>query len=106
MATPRRVPVPPSSFWPPADAESLMKSLSLEIIDVGEVVPEFMAKAYWSSDVTGMYKEKLGTEIDVLPTPEWMRKAKALGMPKGVEAAWTGTEVFVPPVSRKGASDR
>ncbi|KAM0809528.1 putative Polyketide synthase [Seiridium cardinale] len=125
MATPRRVPVPPSSFWPPADAELLMKSLSLDIIDGGEVVPEFMAKAYahtprksfaahnhcsedryWLSDVTGMYKKKLGTEIDVLPTPEWMRKAKAFGMPKVVEAAWTGIEVFVPPVLRKGASDR
>lgn len=95
----------------------------LDIIDVGDVVPEFMAKAYahdpdprkpftvhnycsenryWLSDLAGMYKEKLGTKIDVLPTPEWMRKAKALGMPKGVEATWTGNEVFVSPVLRKG----
>ncbi|KAK6084425.1 beta-ketoacyl synthase domain-containing protein [Seiridium cupressi] len=64
----------------------------LDIIDVGEVVPEYMAKAYWLSDLTGMYKEKLGTEIDVLLTPEWMRNAKTLGMPKGAEAAWTGNE--------------
>ncbi|KAK9416795.1 putative Polyketide synthase [Seiridium unicorne] len=170
MAMPRRVPVhfisspsvamlqkdtnglskvPPSSFWPPADAESLMKKAIgyaaskwvgeilpervvgvpavvhrfpniigpdapeeigeiplLDIIDVGEVVLEYMAKAYWLSDLTGMYEEKLGTEIDVLLTPEWMRNAKALGMPKGAEAAWTGNEVFVPPVLRKGASDR
>ncbi|KAI9654398.1 MAG: Type I Iterative PKS [Bathelium mastoideum] len=206
MATPRRVPVhfvssssvamlqkdtnelaevPPSSFWPPADAESLMKNAigyaaskwmgeilleradgvpavvhrfpnimgpdapegiplvaldrycikmravpaldpkqwvgQLDIIDVGDVVPEFMATAYahdprkpfavhnycsenryWLSDLAGMYKAKLGTNIDVLPTNEWMRKAKALGMPGGVEATWSGNEVFVSPVLRKG----
>ncbi|KAJ4370703.1 hypothetical protein N0V83_005224 [Neocucurbitaria cava] len=206
MATPRRVPVhfvssssvamlqrdtvelaevPPSSFWPPADAESLMKNAigyaaskwmgeilleradgvpavvhrfpnimgpdapeeiplvaldkycvkmravpaldpkqwvgELDVIEVSDVVPEFLARAYAHdarnpfavhnycsenryllSDLVGMYKEKLGTNIDVLPTTEWMRRAKALGMPPGVEATWTGTEVFVSPVLHKG----
>ncbi|EED22157.1 hypothetical protein TSTA_094030 [Talaromyces stipitatus ATCC 10500] len=74
----------------------------LDIIDVGDVVPEFLAKGYLLSDLVGMYKEKLGTEMDVLPVPEWMRKAKDLGMRKGVEATWTGSEVFVSTVLRKG----
>ena len=95
----------------------------LDIIDVSDVVPEFLANArghdhgapfavhnycsensYWLSDLAGMYKEKLGGNIDVLPTVEWMRKAKALGMPKGVEATFTGhDEVFISPVLRKGS---
>lgn len=85
------------------------------------MVPEFLATAYAPdprklfavhnycsenryllSDLVGMYKEKLGTKINVLPTTEWMRKAKALGMPPGAEATWTGNEVFVSPVLRKG----
>ncbi|KAL9086280.1 MAG: hypothetical protein Q9165_007195 [Trypethelium subeluteriae] len=94
----------------------------LDIIDVGDVVPEFVATAcahdprepfavhnycsgnsYWLSDLAGMYKEKLGGDVEVLPTPEWMRKAMALGMPRGVEATFTGhDEVFVSPVLRKG----
>lgn len=206
MATPRRVPVhfvssssvamlqkdtvdlnevPPSSFWPPADAESLMKNAigyaaskwmgeilleradgvpavvhrfpnimgpdapeeiplvaldkycikmravpaldpkqwvgELDVIDVDDVVPEFLATAYAHdpskpfavhnycsenryllSDLVGMYKEKFGSNIDILPTTEWMRRAKALGMPPGVEATWTGNEVFVSPVLHKG----
>lgn len=206
MATPRRVPVhfvssssvamlqkdtselaevPPSSFWPPADADSLMKNAigyaaskwmgeilleraeglpavvhrfpnimgpdapeeiplvaldkyctkmravpaldpkqwqgELDIIDVSDVVPEFLAKAYAHdprdpfavhnycsenryllSDLAGMYNGRLGTKVKVLPTREWMQKAKALGMPPGVEATWTGNEVFVSPVLRKG----
>ncbi|KAF2031679.1 hypothetical protein EK21DRAFT_62884, partial [Setomelanomma holmii] len=56
---------------------------------------------YLLSDLVGMYMEKLGTKIDVLPTTEWMWKAKALGMPPGVEAIWTGNELFVSPVLRK-----
>ncbi|KAH9865982.1 hypothetical protein J1614_008546 [Plenodomus biglobosus] len=177
--------VPPSSFWPPADAESLMKNAigyaaskwmgemlveraegvpgvvhrfpnimgpdapeeiplvaldkycikmravpaldpkqwvgQLDVIDVSDVVPEFLATVcahdarktfavhnycsenrYLLSDLVGMYKEKLGTNIDVLPTTEWMKKAIALGMPPGVEATWSGSEVFVSPVLRKG----
>ncbi|KAL1801719.1 hypothetical protein ACET3X_002061 [Alternaria dauci] len=206
MATPRGVPVhfvssssvamlqkdtaelgevPPSSFWPPADAESLMKNAigyaaskwmgeilveqapsvpgvvhrfpnimgddapeeiplvaldkycvkmravpaldpkqwvgTLDVIDVVDVVPEFLATAYAHdlnklfavknyvsenlfllSDLLGMYKQKLGGNIDVLPTTQWMKKAIALGMPPGVEATWSGNEVFVSPVLRKG----
>lgn len=206
MATPRGVPVhfvssssvamlqkdtnelaevPPSSFWPPADADSLMKNAigyaaskwmgeillervdgvpgvvhrfpnimgpdapeeiplvaldkyctkmravpaldpkqwvgELDIIDVADVVPEFMAQAYAHdprksfavhnycsknryllSNLVGMYKAKLNTTVDVLPVSEWMRRAKGLGMPKGVEATWIGSEVFVSPVLRKG----
>lgn len=94
----------------------------LDIIDVGDVVPEFIANArghdlrepfavhdycsgnsYWLSDLAGMYKEKLGGSIDVLLTAEWMRKAKALGMPNGIEATFTGhDEVFISLVLRKG----
>jgi acyl transferase domain-containing protein/nucleoside-diphosphate-sugar epimerase/SAM-dependent methyltransferase/NAD(P)-dependent dehydrogenase (short-subunit alcohol dehydrogenase family) len=206
MATPRRVPVhfvssssvamlqkdtselaevPPSSFWPPADADSLLKNAigyaaskwmgeilleraeglpavvhrfpnimgpdapeeiplvaldkyctkmravpaldpkqwqgELDIIDVSDVVPEFLANAYAHdprepfavhnycsenryvlSDLAGMYNDRLGTKVDVLPVREWMQKAKSLGMPAGVEATWTGNEVFVSPVLRKG----
>ncbi|KAJ5100206.1 Male sterility NAD-binding [Penicillium angulare] len=206
MATPRRVPVhfvssssvamlqkdtselaevPPSSFWPPSDADSLLKNAigyaaskwmgeilleraeglpavvhrfpnimgpdapeeiplvsldkycakmravpaldpkqwqgELDIIDVGDVVPEFMAKAYAHdplqpfavhnycsenryvlSNLEGMYNDRLGTKVKVLPVREWMQKAKAFGMPPGVEATWTGNEVFVSPVLRKG----
>ncbi|CAH0051607.1 unnamed protein product [Clonostachys solani] len=206
MATPRGVPVhfvssssvamlqkdtnelgevPPSSFWPPADAESLMKNAigyaaskwmgeilleraqgvpgvvhrfpnimgpdapeeiplvaldkyctimravpaldasqwvgELDIIDVGDVVPDFMATAYAHdprkpfavhnycsdnryllSNLVGMYNARLNATVDVLPVSEWMQKAKDLGMPKGVEATWTGSEVFVSPVLRKG----
>lgn len=206
MATPRRVPVhfvssssvamlqkdtcelaevPPSSFWPPSDADSLLKNAigyaaskwmgeilleraenlpavvhrfpnimgpdapeeiplvaldkyctqmravpaldpkqwqgELDIIDISDVVPEFLATAYAHdpskpfavhnycsenrfllSDLVGMYNKRLGTTVDVLPTREWMQKAKALGMPAGVEATWTGNEVFVSPVLRKG----
>lgn len=95
----------------------------LDIIDVSDVVPEFMANAfshnprepfavhnycsnneYWLSDLAGMYREKLGCDIEVLPTAEWMSKAKAMGMPRGVEATFTGhDEVFVSPVLRKGS---
>ena len=87
------------------------------------MVPEFTAKAYahdpresfavhnycsenryWLSDLAGMYEKKLGAKVSVLPTTEWMRKAKALGMPRGVEATFVGDdEVFVSPVLRKGA---
>jgi len=94
----------------------------LDIIDVDDVVPEFIANAYghdprepfsvhnycstnryWLSDLAGMYKEKLGGNIEVLPTAEWMRRATAMGMPRGVEATFTGhDEVFVSPVLRKG----
>ncbi|KAF2122763.1 hypothetical protein BDV96DRAFT_561328 [Lophiotrema nucula] len=94
----------------------------LDIIDVEDVVPEFLAKAYAHdhqepfavhnycsdnryllSDLAGMYKEKLGGDIQVLPTAEWMQRAKAMGMPRGVEATFTGhDEVFVSPVLRKG----
>jgi thioester reductase-like protein len=206
MATPRRVPVhfvssssvamlqkdtselaevPPSSFWPPADADSLLKNAigyaaskwmgeilleraeglpavvhrfpnimgpdapeeiplvaldkyctkmravpaldpkqwqgELDIIDVSDVVPELLAKAYAHdprepfavhnycsenryvlSDLEGMYNDRLGTKVKVLSVREWMQKAKALGMPAGVEATWTGNEVFVSPVLRKG----
>jgi nucleoside-diphosphate-sugar epimerase/malonyl CoA-acyl carrier protein transacylase/SAM-dependent methyltransferase/NAD(P)-dependent dehydrogenase (short-subunit alcohol dehydrogenase family) len=92
----------------------------LDIIDVDDVVPEFMAKAYAHppsklfdihnyvsenryllSDLVGMYKAKLGT-VDVLSVDAWMQKAIALGMPRGVEATWTGTEVFISPVLHKG----
>lgn len=85
-----------------------------------DVVPEFLATAYAHdprkpftvhnyvsenrylvSNLVGMYKEKLD-KVDVVPTSEWMRKAKALGMPPGVEAIWTGNEVFVSPVLHKG----
>ncbi|KAJ3472459.1 hypothetical protein NLG97_g10972 [Lecanicillium saksenae] len=84
-------------------------------------MPEFMAKAcahdpskpfavhnycsdnrYLLANLEGMYNDRLGTEVAVLPTKEWMEKAKALGMPPGVEATWTGNEVFVSPVLRKG----
>ncbi|KAF2763053.1 hypothetical protein EJ05DRAFT_459880 [Pseudovirgaria hyperparasitica] len=207
MATPRHVPVhfvssssvamlqkdtaelwevPPSSFWPPSDAESLMKNAigyaaskwmgeilleraegvpgvvhrfpnimgpdapeeiplvaldrycmklravpaldpkqwvgELDVIEVTDVVPELMATAYAHdpsksfaihnycsenryllSDLVSMYKQKLGGTVEVLPTPEWMRRAKDLGMPKGVEATWTGhNEVFISPVLHKG----
>jgi acyl transferase domain-containing protein/nucleoside-diphosphate-sugar epimerase/SAM-dependent methyltransferase/NAD(P)-dependent dehydrogenase (short-subunit alcohol dehydrogenase family) len=206
MATPRRVPVhfvssssvamlqkdtselaevPPSSFWPPSDADSLLKNAigyaaskwmgeilleraeglpavvhrfpnimgpdapeeiplvaldkyctkmravpaldpkqwqgELDIIDVSDVVPELLAKAYAHdprepfavhnycsenryvlSDLEGMYNDRLGTKVKVLSVREWMQKAKALGMPAGVEATWTGNEVFVSPVLRKG----
>jgi nucleoside-diphosphate-sugar epimerase/NAD(P)-dependent dehydrogenase (short-subunit alcohol dehydrogenase family) len=94
----------------------------LDIIDVGDVVPEFVANAcghdprepfavhnycsgnsYWLSDLAAMYKEKLGGDVEVLPTAEWMRRATAMGMPRGVEATFTGhDEVFVSPVLRKG----
>ncbi|KAI9759122.1 MAG: Polyketide synthase 19 [Chaenotheca gracillima] len=94
----------------------------LDIIDVADVVPEFMTTAYghdpqelfavhnycsnneyWLSDLAGMYEEKLGGKIEVLPTAEWMQKATALGMPRGVEATFTGhDEIFVSPVLRKG----
>ena len=205
MATPRHVPVhfvssssvamlqkdtvhlaevPPSAFWPPADAESLMKNAigyaaskwmgeillerapnvpgvvhrfpnimgpdapeeiplvaldkycvkmravpaldpkqwqgELDVIDVDDVVPEFLATAYAHdahksfavhnyvsenryllSNLVGMYTKTLG-KVDVLATREWMQKAKSLGMPPGVEATWTGNEVFVSPVLHKG----
>lgn len=98
----------------------------LDIIDVGDVVPEFVANAYGHdpreafavhnycstnryllSDLAGMYKEKLGCEIEVLPTAEWMRNATALGMPNGVEATFTGhDEIFVSPVLLKGPKYR
>lgn len=206
MATPRHVPVhfvssssvamlqkdtcelaevPPSAFWPPSDAESLLKNAigyaaskwmgeilleraenvpavvhrfpnimgpdapeeiplvaldkyctqmravpaldpnqwqgELDIIDVANVIPELLATAYAHTPGTpfavhnycsenryllanleGMYNERLGTKVEVLPTKQWMEKAKALGMPAGVEATWTGNEVFVSPVLRKG----
>ncbi|KAI1296127.1 hypothetical protein F5Y03DRAFT_398957 [Xylaria venustula] len=206
MATPRGVPVhfvssssvamlqkdthelaevPPSSFWPPADADSLMKNAigyaaskwmgeilverapgvpgvvhrfpnimgpdapeeiplvsldkyctkmravpaldpnqwvgELDIIDVADVVPEFMAQAYAHdprkpfavhnycgekryllSNLVAMYNARLNTTVEVLPVSKWMQRAKDLGMPKGVEATWTGSEVFVSPVLRKG----
>jgi acyl transferase domain-containing protein/thioester reductase-like protein/NADP-dependent 3-hydroxy acid dehydrogenase YdfG len=207
MATPRHVPVhfvssssvamlqkdtvdlaevPPSAFWPPADADSLMKNAigyaaskwmgeillerapdvpgvvhrfpnimgpdapeeiplvaldkycvkmravpaldpkqwqgELDVIEVVDVVPEFMATAYAHdprksfavhnyvsenrfllSNLVDMYTKKLGN-VDVLPTREWMQKAKSFGMPPGVEATWTGSEVFVSPVLHKGLS--
>ena len=96
----------------------------LDIIEVSDVVPEFVANAfafgqrtspafavhnycsanrYLLSDLAGMYKEKLGGNIEVWPTDQWMRRARALGMPKGVEVTFTGhDEVFVSPVLRKG----
>ncbi|KAL5325443.1 hypothetical protein ACEPPN_006568 [Leptodophora sp. 'Broadleaf-Isolate-01'] len=93
----------------------------LDIIDVRDVVPQFLTRAYAHdprepvavhnycsenryllSDLVSMYKARLGGRIDVLPTKEWMNRAIALGMPKGVEATFTGTEVFVSPVLRKG----
>lgn len=93
----------------------------LYIIDVSDVVPELLAKAYahdprelfavhdycsenryMLSDLAGMYNDRLGTKVDVLPVREWMQKAKSLGMPAGVEATWTGNEVFVSSVLRKG----
>ncbi len=93
----------------------------LDIIDVADVVPEFMATAcahdpgtpfavhnycsdnrYLLANLEGMYSDRLGTKVAVLPTKQWMEKAKALGMPPGVEATWTGSEVFVSPVLRKG----
>lgn len=206
MATPRHVPVhfissssvamlqkdtaelsevPPSAFWPPSDAESLMKNAigyaaskwmgeilmeraegvpgvvhrfpnimgpdapeeiplvaldkycmkmgavpaldpnqwvgELDIIEVTDVVPEFLATAYAHdpnksfavhnycsenryllSNLVGMYKNKLGKDVEVMETTKWMKKAIALGMPPGVEATWSGSEVFVSPVLRKG----
>ena len=88
----------------------------LDIIDIDDVVPEFMAKAYAHppsksfdihnyvsenryllSNLVGMYKAKLSA-VDVLSVDAWMQKAIALGMPRGVEATWTGTEVFISPV--------
>jgi hypothetical protein len=94
----------------------------LDIIEVGDVVPEFVVKAfghdlgepftvhhycsgngYLLSDLAGMYKKKLGSDVEVLPTAEWMRRATAMGMPRGVEATFTGhDEVFVSPVLLKG----
>ncbi|KAF2127471.1 hypothetical protein P153DRAFT_424142 [Dothidotthia symphoricarpi CBS 119687] len=76
----------------------------LDVIDADDVVPEFLATAenrYLLSNLVGMYKEKLG-KVNVLPTSEWMRKAKVLGMPPGIEATWTSNEVFVSPVLHKG----
>ena len=98
----------------------------LDIIEVSDVVPEFLANAYghdpqkgfavhnycssneyWLSDLAGMYEKKLGGHIKVLPTAEWMRRATAMGMPKGVVATFTGhDEVFVSPVLRKGSGSR
>jgi len=94
----------------------------LDVIDVSQVVPDFVATAwshdslesfavhnycgensYWLSDLAGMYRERLGTNVDVLPTAEWMKRAIAMGMPKAVEATFVGhSEVFVSPVLRKG----
>jgi nucleoside-diphosphate-sugar epimerase/SAM-dependent methyltransferase len=98
----------------------------LDVIDVRQVVPDFVEMAwnldpcksfavhnycsnnsYQLSDLAGMYKEKLGADIEVLPTSEWMRRAIAMGMPKGVEATVVGhNEVFVSPVLRKGLGKR
>lgn len=94
----------------------------LDVIDVTQVVPDFVETAwrhnsgesfavhnycsgnsYQLSDLAGMYREKLATEIDVLPIGDWMRRAIAMGMPKGVEATFVGhEEVFVSPVLCKG----
>ncbi|OKL62581.1 hypothetical protein UA08_02969 [Talaromyces atroroseus] len=94
----------------------------LDIIEVSDVVPEFIAKAYghdsneqfaihnycseneyWLSDLAGMYEKKLGCKIEVLPTAEWMKRATDMGMPKGVVTTFTGhDEAFVSPVLRKG----
>jgi nucleoside-diphosphate-sugar epimerase len=96
----------------------------LDIIDVNDVIPEFVSTA-WSHDpqqsfavhnycgnigfvlsnLAGMYKKKLGVDVENLPLEEWMKKAITLGMPKGVEATFTGhSEGFVSPVLRKGQS--
>ncbi|KAH0174845.1 polyketide synthase, partial [Aureobasidium melanogenum] len=93
----------------------------LDVLDVTEVIPKFLQIAfghgsksfavhnycsdnrYLLSALANMYKQKLGGEIEVLPTVEWMKKATAMGMPKGVEVTFTGhDEVFVSPVLRKG----
>lgn len=95
----------------------------LDIIDVSDLVPAFMAKVYGHSDeheqpfavhnycsanryrlsdLAAMYRDG-DNDVQVLPTGEWMRKAVAMGMPKGVEATFTGhDEVFVSPVLKKG----
>ncbi|CAK3779972.1 probable polyketide synthase [Lecanosticta acicola] len=98
----------------------------LDILDVSDVVPDFVANAFafggggakqedfavhhycsanrfLLSDLAGMYQAKLGGPVEAWPTAEWMRRARAMGMPKGVEVTFTGhDEVFVSPVLRKG----
>lgn len=90
-----------------------------------DVVPEFIANAYghdprepfavhnycssnryWLSDLAVMYEEKLGGDIEVLPTAEWMRRATTMGMPSGIVTTFTGhDEIFVSPVLRKGSGN-
>jgi hypothetical protein len=98
----------------------------LDVIDVSQVVPDFVHTAwnldpgasfavhnycsnnsYRLSDLAGMYRDKLGADVEVLPTPEWMHRAIAMGMPRGVEATFVGhDEVFVAPVLRKGSGEK
>jgi len=61
---------------------------------------------YLLSDLVGMYKEKLVTKIDVLPTSEWMRKDKALGMPPGIEATVLAMKCLCRLSCARGASHR
>ncbi|KAF2647846.1 hypothetical protein K491DRAFT_723083 [Lophiostoma macrostomum CBS 122681] len=94
----------------------------LDVIDVGDVVPELIATAfahdssvgyavhnycsdnsYNLQDLAGMYKEKLGGPVKVLPMEQWLKRALSMGMPSVVVPTLQGHEdVFISPALRKG----
>ncbi|KAJ5602399.1 Male sterility NAD-binding [Penicillium hordei] len=73
-----------------------------KMLAVPALDPKQCENRYVLLDLASMYNDRLCTKVNVLPVREWMQKAKALGMPAGVEASWTGNEVFVSPMLRKG----
>ncbi|USP82127.1 Male sterility, NAD-binding [Curvularia clavata] len=74
----------------------------LDVIDVDDVVPEFLNPAHAHDDHNSFAVHNNVSENIYLLSNLWLQKAKYLGMPPGVEATLTAKEVFMSPVLHKG----
>lgn len=92
----------------------------LEVMDVEELAPTFVStvlshdgelfaihnycsdEKYGMANLAAMYREKLGSDVEVYPLDKWLRKATEMGMSRGVESSFldTGYAVQAPSLRR------
>ncbi|TPX13570.1 uncharacterized protein E0L32_006041 [Thyridium curvatum] len=85
----------------------------LDIMDIDELTPAFASTVleqierpfaihnycsggkYGMADLEEMYREKLGSDVEVWPLNKWLRKATEMGMSRGVESSFLDTGYVV-----------
>ncbi|KAB5530404.1 hypothetical protein GE09DRAFT_1252605 [Coniochaeta sp. 2T2.1] len=85
----------------------------LDIMDIDELTPAFASTVlghderpfaihnycsggkYGMADLAEMYREKLGSDVEVWPLNQWLRKATEMGMSRGVESSFLDTGYVV-----------